>query len=415
VRNLFDQYRRPENRLSHALAICLDEDRRLLQRFLGFVGAEPPARARRIAIVEQSLPGDPPDIDSEEEAERRGLPDIVVHDSAAWCLLIESKIQAPLTEDQLARHQRTLRRRGFENIGCLALTKAGGRVPKGTIPLTWAELYRWLGTAAARGDWPERLRAYLRAAEVRLAREEYLTEGTLTMFDGFPFSAENPYTYGEAKRLMKLAMSELRKVPALRDLGMDATAPGRGAITGRVGSSVWDFLALVDRPRQGSFTAYPHLTLAVATDRLDVAITIPNSVVRTVRQRLAGLGHEGLTTLNAEILRRARHLVSLGASIEAYAVQRHFASQRSQGVTDARLSFKLETSQRGGRRGVKSQPEWVMLFATLLRTKRSNIQFGYSVHLPWGIPGLDSIESIRLISEGWAAMKPLLDIARGES
>jgi hypothetical protein len=414
VRNLFDQYRSPENRLSHALAVCLDEDRELLHCFLGFVGVRPPATVRKLALVEQSLPGDPPDIDSEEEAERRGLPDIVVHDDAAWCLLIESKVQAPLTEDQLSRHYRTLHRRGFEHIHSLALTKVGGHLPRGIIPLTWAEVYRWLGTPLAKGQWSERLRSYLRAAEVRLAREEYLTEGTLTMFDGFPFSSDNQYTYGEAKRLLKLAMIELRKEPAIRDLGVAVDAPGRGAITGRRGTSVWDFLPLKDRPARGTFTAYPHLTLSVALERVDAAITIPNGVIPAVRRRLAELGPEGLIALNGEILRRAKGLLSAGASAEAYAVQRHFVSQRSSGITDARMSFKLETSQARGKTAVKSQLEWVTLFAMLLGAKRSNIQFGYSMHLPWGTAGLDSMQSIRLIAESWTAMKPLLDVVRGE-
>ena len=127
------------------------------------------------------------------------MPDIVIHDDAVWCLLIESKVQATLTEDQLTRHERTLRRRGFNKIRRLVLTKADVRSPK-TIALTWSGLYEWLGLDGVRSEWSERLRTYLRAAEVRLAQEDYLTEGTLTMFDGFQFSEDNPYTYGEGKR-----------------------------------------------------------------------------------------------------------------------------------------------------------------------------------------------------------------------
>jgi hypothetical protein len=41
MRNLFDQYNQPENRLSHALAVCLSEDRRLLTRFLRWIDVEP--------------------------------------------------------------------------------------------------------------------------------------------------------------------------------------------------------------------------------------------------------------------------------------------------------------------------------------------------------------------------------------
>lgn len=413
MRNLFDQYSQPENRLSHALAVCLDEDRALMQGFLAWVGVRSPVRAKDLLIVEQSLPGDPPE--SETETERKGLPDIVVHDDDRWCLLIESKVQVSLTEDQLRRHERTLRRRGFEQIHRVALTKSGVRAPKGTVAVTWSGLYEWLGMAGQRGEWSDRLRAYLRAAEVRLAQEEYLTEGTLTMFDGFPFSDDNPYTYGEAKRLLNLALEELRKDRTLRSLGMDPKAPGRTAITGRGGRAVWDFLPLKDRPKRGAFTGYPHLTLAVHADHLEVAITIPNSVIRPVRQRLIDLGSDRLTTINAKILRRARRLTSRGAWVQAYALQRHYLGQRSPAITDAMLTFRLETSQPRNSGRVKRQPEWVELFAALPRQKRSNIQFQYRVHLPWGTKGLNSRESLRLIVESWSAMKPLLDALRGDS
>jgi hypothetical protein len=96
---------------------------------------DPPARPGVLQIVEQNLPGVPPE--PEEEAERRGLPDLVLHDSAAWCVLIESKVQAGLTEDQLQRHRRTLRRRGFESITTLVLTKSAAEQPD-AISRTWS-------------------------------------------------------------------------------------------------------------------------------------------------------------------------------------------------------------------------------------------------------------------------------------
>ncbi len=102
------------------------------------------------------------------------------------------------------------------------------------------------------------------------------------MFDGFQFSADNPYTYGEGKRLLNLAMGEFRKDKSLKSLGVDPVAPGRSAITGRGERGVWDFLSLADRPKRGSFTSYPHLSLAVHEDYLEAATTIPNGVVPTV-------------------------------------------------------------------------------------------------------------------------------------
>ena len=93
-------------------------------------------------------------------------------------------------------------------------------------------------------------------------------------------------------------MTELRKDKSLQRLGMDPIAPGRGAITGRGGKSVWDFLSLTDRPKERSFTNYPHLTLGVHADRLKVAVTIPNGVVRAVRKRLIDLDVKELIELN---------------------------------------------------------------------------------------------------------------------
>lgn len=410
LRNIFDQYNHPENRLSHALAVCLHEDRHLLGRFLERVGVKPSVRAWQLAITEQGLPGEAPE--TEEEAERKGLPDIVIHDGAAWCLLIESKIQARLTDDQLTRHERTLRRRGFERVHRLALTKGDVRHVQGTTALAWSELYDWLGTSSLRSrDWPERLRSYLRAAEVRLANEAYLTEGTLTMFDGFPFSSANPYTYGEAKRLLKLAMAELRKNRSLKALGIDSKAPGRGAITGRRGSYIWDFLSLIDGRSHGAFTVYPHLTLSVHTDGLEAALTIPNGVIGPIRRKLVGLGPEGLIAVNAEILRRSRSLLSRGGFIQAYAEQRHFSGRRTV-ITDARIRSSWTHHNLNPLRGVKRQREWVWLFAELLDRKRSNIQFGYQVCLPWATKGIESRESLRLIAESWGVLQPLLDAVR---
>jgi hypothetical protein len=194
---------------------------------------------------------------------------------------------------------------------------------------------------------------------------------------------------------------------------MDPKAPGRSAITGRGENAVWDFLSLRDRPKRGAFTSYPHLTLAIKPDHLEAAITIPNGVTRLVRKRLSELGSDGLVELNTKIVKRARRIMSRGGWVDAYAVQRHYRSQRAPAVTDARVFFKLETSQPRGAGPIKHRPEWTRLFADLLCRKRANIQFGYVVNLPWDMKGLDSRDSLGLIVEGWTAMTPLLDAVRG--
>jgi hypothetical protein len=235
------------------------------------------------------------------------------------------------------------------------------------------------------------------------------------MFDGFPFSDASPYTYGEAKRLLRLAVKELKKDRHLRQLGVDPRAQGRPAITGRGAPVVWDYLPLATRPR-GTFTRYPHLTLAIHSDHLEIAITIPDAVSAPVRRRLRDLGPEGLIAINTKILRNAKPLLRLGAEIRAYVLQRHYTSQRSSGITDAELKFRLETSQPKQVDAVRRQPEWVNTFAELTRKKRSNIQFQYRVELTWGeTRGLDSRKSLKLIVDGWMALKPLLDALVSDS
>jgi len=133
-----------------------------------------------------------------------------------------------------------------------------------------------------------------------------------------------------------------------------------------------------------------------------------------VRQRLNALGVNGWVALNEQIARGTRRIVGGHGWCGAYALQRHYLSQRSAGIMDARLTFKLETSRRRGRSLVKRRSEWVETFAALLGRKSANIQFGYMVQLWWGdVPELASRKSLQLIVESWGAMGPLLDVIRG--
>lgn len=409
MRNVFDQYSQPENRLTHALAVSLNEDRLLLRKFLQrFLPKPSMPNFRALVIEQQALPGEPEE--SRRPDERRGLPDIVIHDQQRWCLVIENKIGARLTSDQLKRHRRTIRNRGFDHIFVVAMTKDSHVASGADRSVRWSEFYEWLGGVQDQCDWPNRLQDYLRVAETRLVQEGKLQEGTLTVFDGFPFQS-TPYTYAEAKRLLKLAREELAKDPRLDRLGADRGTPGRVAITGSKDPSVWDFFPLAARPHGAPFTKFPHLTLGVHAHCLEVAVTIPNGVATEVRRSFGELGPEGLGEVHRVIVQNARSHLRDGAAIFAIAEQRHYKSQRSPSTTDALLRFKLETSMRGGRGRVKEQVDWLDVFAKLPTTKRANVnvQFQYRAELPWSMPGMAARESLDRIVEAWTAMKPLLD------
>lgn len=131
---------------------------------------------------------------------------------------------------------------------------------------------------------------------------------------------------------------------------------------------------------------------------------------KTVLRQLGELGVAGLTEINSEILDRASELLPKRATVHASAVQRHFRTQKSPSSIDATLTFRLETTQVKRARGhPKPQHEWVQLYASLPLKKRSNMQFEYQVHLPWGTPGLDKAEAVELVADSWCALKPFLD------
>ncbi len=78
-RNIFDQYNQPENRLTHALSSCLNNDRSLLRKFVRWVTeAKPP---QRLEILEQRLPGE------EERSLTKKMPNAVGYQMLALRLV----------------------------------------------------------------------------------------------------------------------------------------------------------------------------------------------------------------------------------------------------------------------------------------------------------------------------------------
>lgn len=76
MRNVFDQYTQPENRLSHALASVLLEDAGFRKSFVRWVGLTPPPRAADLRVLEQGVGG----IAGETGKQRHlGLPDCIFH------------------------------------------------------------------------------------------------------------------------------------------------------------------------------------------------------------------------------------------------------------------------------------------------------------------------------------------------
>jgi hypothetical protein len=235
MRNIFDQYFQPENRVTHALMTALNEDRKLLASFLReLVKVKPPCHPRQLIVLEQRYPGE--EELSEDDLERRGIPDGWIFDEEdGWCVFIESKVIATLGSDQINRHRHVAERRGFKQITAVAICpRLSPSVPAGTKVLEWRKIYAWLRRHVQSSPWARRAAEYLEVAEAKLIESQQFVEGTLTMFAGFPFGHDKPFTYLEGKRVLELALGELRGRRDLRDqLGMNPKVLGRPAITDR--------------------------------------------------------------------------------------------------------------------------------------------------------------------------------------
>jgi hypothetical protein len=416
LRNIFDQYSQPENRVTHALMTAIDEDRVLLGHFLReLVKVEPPTDPRKLSVLEQRYPGE--EEPSEDELERRGIPDGWISDNEGWCVLIESKVIAKLTADQIRRHRRTAERRGFESIAVVAIIphKPTSLSPQ-TVLLEWRTVYVWLRRHSSNSMWAARAADYLEIAEAKLIDSEQFVEGTLTQFSGFPFGRDHPFTYLEGKRVLSLALGELRGRRDLRDrLGMNPKASGRPAITGRQATAIWDFLSLTAATKGENFTKYPHLTLGILSHAVEAVVTVPNAVNSLMRRNLIGLGEVGFEALAKNIVTNLKPLLSKhkGATPWFRGIQRRYPSQRAIPYVDATIDFDLRTAVSSGG-PPKTQPRWLSAaYGSFVNKKGTNYQIQMGVIFRYDrCPELRQADAVGLVASAWLACKPLVDLTR---
>ena len=416
MRNIFDQYSQPENRVTHALMTAIDKDRALLGLFLReLVKIQAPTDPRKLSVLEQQYPGE--EEPSEDELERRGIPDGWIFDNEKWCVFIETKVMAKLTSDQINRHRKTAIRRGFDRITAVAITPhKPTALPAETVFLEWRTVYAWLRRHGSKSAWAARAAEYLEIAEAKLIDTGQFVEGTLTQFSGFQFGRDNPYTYREGKRVLSLALGELRSRHDLRnELGMNPKGHGRPAITGRQGDAVWDFLSLSATTKEENFTKYPHLTLGITAQAVDAMVTVPNAVNSVMRKNLISLGEDGFQAMIEKIVIRMKPLLNKhkGAAPWFRGVQRRYPSQRAVPFMDARIDFDLRTAIPSGG-PPKTQPRWLSAaYGSFVEKNGSNYQIQVGVIFRYDrCPEIANDDALDLVAAAWLACKPLIDLTR---
>ncbi len=76
---------------------------------------------------------------------------------------------------------------------------------------------------------------------------------------------------------------------------------------------------------------------------------------------------------------------------------------------DAETRADLRTIDHGKRAGVRHQPQWANAIYEVLANKRSNVQFGLRMTLPYSIKRLKTPEAVDLFEASWLAFRPLLN------
>ena len=415
MRNLFDQYKSEENRLSHALATALHEDKLLLASFVKRYCPEfrPPQPLTRIST--QQLPGELEDGEGND-----GIPDIWIYNDAGSALLIEAKISAPVTHQQIRNHLKTADHRGFTDVKALILHVNGApsalqKLPIGSSHAEWKNVYEWARNQK-KSVWAARLADYMEIADSKHANSKYLREGTLTKFSGIPFDKEHPYSYFEAKRLLKLLMVEIRKRDDLStELGLDLVAPGAAAIIGKDADSIWDFL-LFKNIGDGKFTQRPHVTFSFQRDRLVVHLTLPDKLRAAHKENFRELANfqTAINEFVTDLRKRGGVLTGNVEGVVSYASihQRHFMRIGTQPIHDATLEYDLTTATTSTAKSkVKENSLWLEAMHTaFFMSKRPNIQVAIGVSFAYGRCGYltKSDTLVDKIEQTLFAMSPLI-------
>jgi hypothetical protein len=415
MRTLFDQYVHPENRLTHALVASLAEDPALLRSFLRWLDVAPP-RGETLHLVEQRLPGETDDRPETSESDTRRLPDAWIYTDSGWALLIESKIAAPIDAAQLRGHLAIAERRGFTDVRLLVLSPnaLARALPDRCQHRLWRDLYAWACAETPRSPWATHLTRYMPVAEQRMVTDQYLQEGTLTTFTGIPFGAEVPYTYLEAKRLLRLLMADVQADSALDVLDVDRARGGRTAITGSAQTSVWDYLPFRFADAHEGFTRYPHLTLSIQRDRAVAQLILPDKLDGAMRRLLVSGGYEAFKAAVGRYLEQGRALSKRDAGAVPFVevLQRHYLT-RQLSTLDAHMQFDPRTAF-SGYGSIKRQEEWLRSAYAVFADKRSNLQIGIGAAFRYGASTTVSTPAFaRSVVAAWCATASILDLLLG--
>ena len=413
MRNIFDQYNQPENKLTHSLATSLYEDKKLLDSFLKTFCKNFFKITSNLKIEQQTVPGQ---ITREtDEKQKKGLPDAIIYNEEE-CLIIESKVSSTLTQDQLNRHEKTLRRRGFDKIKGIGIVV--DLLPNVKLEnwkqLTWNSVYSWAHKETKNSEWAKKLVDYFNVLENNMVEDEYLTEGSITEFTGIHFDDDNPYSYREGKRQLKLLVNKIRKNKILNDeLNVDLKAKGRSGI--KKEGNLWDYLTFNTGIKQKSFTDEPHLTIAMSDEFIEADFTIPYRIKGKTKKNFYSLSWVNFKNIVHEIALNFDKSFGISEGFQPHILlgQRRYPSQSSPAIHDARLEMDIRTAFKDISSKLKptqkQQEEWLKVVFEINNNKKSNLQFQVGGRFYFNKQSLVNDKNAdQILVKSFLACKPLI-------
>ncbi len=411
MRNIFDQYQQPENKLTHAFITMLSCEKKLIKPFLRWLKVEDIPPLKSFGIGQQSFPGE---VAADEEKTDESLPDAYICDEEDWIVIFESKVQSGVSINQLNRHLAKAERRGFDKSTLILITvdRCSKKMPENVVNILWKDVYRWMSSPKYRDSfWVQKFLDYMQIFETKMLANNYEVRGTITMFTGFHFDKDNPYTYREGKRLIKLLRHEfLNNKTLVKELGIDCECQGRCAITKGRYESVWDYISQ-KKYSTLNFTSSPHVSFGLRQELVTVSITVPNGLKGGIKKRVKEGGIEGFRNAIENVCKNLKELTDLDEGIQPIISleQRHYKSQRSNSVNDGIIDVDLRAIIGDADSSVKYQPMWLEAIYNILCNKETNIQLSMQVRFPYSCECMQNPQSADLLAKTLIKLKPFPD------
>ena len=256
---------------------------------------------------------------------------------------------------------------------------------------------------------------YFNVLENNMVEDEYLKEGSITEFSGIHFDDENPYSYREGKRQLRLLLKKLKSNKILKEeLGINLNHKGRGGIK-KVGN-LWDYLTFDTGVKNKSFTDEPHLTIGVGPDFIEGDLTIPYRIKGRTKKNFYSLSWKSFRKIIENIANNFHNEFGISNSFKPQIIiaQRRYPSQSSPAIHDARLDFDIRTAFKDLSSKLKptqkKQEEWLKLVYDINNNKKSNIQFQVGARFYFNKNSLvNNKDADKVLCKSFLACKPLID------